>query len=212
MRSLRRRVTLTVLGLIAVLLLVVGVAVDLALGIQLRRDLHDRMVTTADRGTTLSKAGTPPAALLNQLAGGNIRIRIITPDGASYGDPAIDPNTTAGQHPTLPPPPPPTDDLRPPSSKPPPPDATSTVMVRNLPGHPAHARDRLVRLSDARGPRFGQRRTRIAGRAGPGPRPPGRSHLPPPRTRRSLPTHPAHHHPRPTPPQRSNQPGYCVAP
>lgn len=132
--SLRRRVTLTVLGLIAVLLLVVGVAVDLALGVQLRRDVHDRLVTTADRATALSKAGTPPAALVNQLAGGNIRIRLIAPGGTSYGDPAIAPNTTAGQHPAPPPPPPPADDLRPPPPKPPRPDATSTVMVRNLPG------------------------------------------------------------------------------
>jgi hypothetical protein len=40
--SLRRRVTRTVLAVIAVLLLVVGVAIDLALGVQLRRDVHDR--------------------------------------------------------------------------------------------------------------------------------------------------------------------------
>ncbi|MGH3852283.1 MAG: sensor histidine kinase [Pseudonocardiaceae bacterium] len=134
--SLRRRVTLSVLGLIAVLLLVVGVAIDLALGVQLRRDVHDRLVTTADRATALSKVGTPPAALVTQLAGGNIRIRLITPDGGSYGDPAIDPNTTAGPHPALPPPPPPGDDPRrpPPPPKPPRPDATSTVVVRNLPG------------------------------------------------------------------------------
>jgi two-component system, OmpR family, sensor kinase len=134
--SLRRRVTLTVLAVIAVLLLVVGVAIDLALGVQLRRDVHDRLVATADRATALSQAGVSPAALVGQLVGGTIRVRIITPDGTSYGDPAIDPNTTAGQHPAPPPPPPPSPrpgHPRPPPPPRPPPDATSTVLTHQLP-------------------------------------------------------------------------------
>jgi two-component system OmpR family sensor kinase len=53
--SLRRRVTLTVLTVIAVLLLVVGITIDLALGVQLRRDVHDRLLATAP-----SRAGVSP--------------------------------------------------------------------------------------------------------------------------------------------------------
>jgi two-component system, OmpR family, sensor kinase len=129
--SLRRRVTLTVLALITLLLLVVGVTVDLALGAQLRRDLHDRLAATADRADRLSEVGMSPDALAAELTGGGIRVRIVASNGASYGDPAIDPNTTAGQHP--PPPPPRFGDPRPPRAPRPPPDATSTVVTHKLP-------------------------------------------------------------------------------
>lgn len=132
--SLRRRVTLTVLGLIAVLLLVVGVAVNLALGVQLQADLHERLVTAADRAVALTKGGTSPSALVNQLAGGNIRIRIITADGVSYGEAAIDPDTTADRQPPPPPPPPPPPGFPAPPRPAPPPHPTSTVVVRDLPG------------------------------------------------------------------------------
>jgi hypothetical protein len=61
--SLRRRVTRTVLAVIAVLLLVVGVAIDLALGVQLRRDVHDRR--TAPCGQDPHFAGTSVASSRN---------------------------------------------------------------------------------------------------------------------------------------------------
>jgi two-component system OmpR family sensor kinase len=131
--SLRRRVTVTVLALIAALLLVVGVAVDLALEAQLRRDLHDRLVAATDRAVRLSEAGMSPEALAAELTGGGIRVRIVASNGASYGDPAIDPNTTAGPHPPPLPPPPRPGDPRPPRAPRPPPDATSTVVTQKLP-------------------------------------------------------------------------------
>jgi hypothetical protein len=139
--SLRRRVTLAVLGPLAVLLVVVCVAVDLLLGVQVRRDLHDRLVATADRADALDKAGVSQDALVGQLAGGTIRVRLITPSGATYGDP----DTTDGGLPALPPPPPPHPPVGGPPRRPPhpPPDGTATAVT-----HPLPDGGRLIMVAD----------------------------------------------------------------
>lgn len=153
--SLQRRVTIIVLGLLAVLLLILGVTIDVTLGVQARRNLHDRLVAATARADALAAAHTPPAQLAAELTGGSVRALLITTDGATYGDPGISPYATAG--PTVPPPPPPRPPLPPPFGgppppppppppghrPPPPPDATATVVV-----HPLPAGGRVILVAD----------------------------------------------------------------
>ena len=156
--SLQHRVTLMVVGLLAVLLLILGVTIDVTLGVQARRNLHDRLVAATSRADALAAVHTPPAQLAAELNGGSVRALLVTADGATYGDPAISPDTTAGPTvpappppphrpwlppvlggpppPEGPPPPPPPDGPPPPPPghpPPPPPDATATVVVHQLP-------------------------------------------------------------------------------
>jgi two-component system OmpR family sensor kinase len=161
--SLRRRVILMVLGLLTVLLLVLGVAIDVLVGSQARRDLHDRLMATAARADALAAANTPPERLVAQLGGGGIRALLITPDGTSYGDRAISAETTTGAT-DLPPPPapppwgPPPAQWGPPPSPPPwelpppppwgppppaPPDATAAVIV-----HPLSTGGKVILVAD----------------------------------------------------------------
>ena len=151
--SLRRRVIVMVLGLLAVLLLVLGVTVDVLLGVQVRRDLHDRLMATAARADALAAANTPPDRLVAQLGGGGVRALLIAPDGTSYGDRAIKPDTVTGPtvpppHPPPPPggpppPPPPWGPPPPPPPKNPPPDATATAIV-----HPLKSGGRVILVAD----------------------------------------------------------------
>jgi len=149
--SLHRRVALMVLGVLGVLLVVLGLTIDLLLGAQTRRDLHDRLMATAARADALAAANVPPDPLVAQLEGGGIRALLVGADGNTYGDHAIRADTTSG--PTEPPPPPlppgwptpppgwppsppgwPTPPGWPPPPPPPggPPDATATVVVHPL--------------------------------------------------------------------------------
>lgn len=159
--SLRRRVTMIVLGLLAALLLGLGVTVDALLGVQTRHDLHDRLMATAARANALAAAHTPPDQLVAQLGGGGIRALLITADGKTYGDHAIRPDTVTGS--TVPPPPPPPPWGAPlggpppplggpppppprwgrPPPPPPPPDATATAIV-----HPLRTGGRVILVAD----------------------------------------------------------------
>lgn len=87
--SLRRRVTVTVLGLFALLLILIGIAVDIALGAQLRRDLDTRLADRAERAVSLAESGTAPEDMVATLNGPGIRVRLTTADGRVYGDPGI---------------------------------------------------------------------------------------------------------------------------
>lgn len=89
--SLRRRATLAVLGLFALLLVVVGVSVDLALGAQLRSELDTRLADRADRAQSFTAAGVAPSDLPILLGGRDIRVRVTTGDGAVHGDPGLVP-------------------------------------------------------------------------------------------------------------------------
>jgi two-component system, OmpR family, sensor kinase len=152
--SLRRRVIVMVLGLLTALLLVLGVAIDVLVGSQARRDLHDRLMATAARADALAAANTPPERLVAQLAGGGIRALLITPDGTSYGDRAISPDTTAGATEPPPPAPPPWGPPPPPwgppppppppwGPPPPPPDATAAAIV-----HPLNTGGKVILVAD----------------------------------------------------------------
>ena len=164
--SLRWRLIIMVLGLLTVLLVGLGVTIDVLSGWQVHRDLHDRLMATAARADALTAANTPPERLVTQLNGGSIRALLVTPNGTSYGDPAISPDTTAGPTEALPPPPPawgpppppppgwglpppppwgpPPPPLPPPPLPPPPEDeGTATVVV-----HPLSTGGRVILVAD----------------------------------------------------------------
>lgn len=100
--SLQRRVTLVVLALLAVLLVVLGVTIDVTMGVLNRRNLHDRLLAATSRADALSAAHTSPDLLAAELNGGGIRALVVTADGAAYGDRGISPDSAAG--PVEPPP------------------------------------------------------------------------------------------------------------
>ncbi|KQR99642.1 hypothetical protein ASG12_02255 [Williamsia sp. Leaf354] len=100
--SLRRRVLVLVVLLFAVLLTLVGVAIDIALGHQLRSDLSARLTDRADRSTTLVAEGYSPQQLANALQGDAIRVRVTTSDGEVYGGPGPFPDAGAGDVPVPP--------------------------------------------------------------------------------------------------------------
>jgi signal transduction histidine kinase len=137
-------VLIGVLGLLAVLLVLLGITIDVLIGAQARRDLHDRVLASAARADALAVAGTPPAQLAAELNGGGIRARLITADGATYGDPGVPLDLPDGS-PALPPPPappppaplpggpPPPGGPSPPRPPGPPRDATATVLTHPLP-------------------------------------------------------------------------------
>lgn len=134
--SLSRRVIVTVLGLLTVLLLLLGVTIDLLIGAQTQRDLHDRVMASASRADALNAAGTPPTQIAAELNGGGIRALLVTADGATYGDPAVSPDLPTGSiEPPAPPGPPPPPPGGPNPPKPPrgPRDGTATVITHPLP-------------------------------------------------------------------------------
>ncbi len=131
--SLQRRVVLLVVALLAGLLVVLGVTVDVSLGLQARRNLHDRLMAATSRADALVAAHTSPELLAAQLNGGSVRALLVTADGSAYGDRSISPATTAGL--VVP---------APPGYPPPlPPDATATAVV-----HPLPDGSRLILVAD----------------------------------------------------------------
>lgn len=115
--SLQRRVMLLVVALLAVLLAVLGVTVDVSLGLQARRNLHDRLLAATSRADALVAAHTAPDLLAAQLNGGSVRALVVMADGVTYGDPGISPDTKAGS--VVPPPGFPPPHARPPGPMPP---------------------------------------------------------------------------------------------
>ncbi|MDT5223627.1 MAG: two-component system, OmpR family, sensor kinase [Mycobacterium sp.] len=148
--SLQRRVMVLVVALLAVLLLVLGATVDFSLGMQARRNLHDRLLAATSRADALVAAHTAPDQMAAQLNGGSVRALVVMADGATYGDSGISPDTKAGSmvpppgfphphgHPPGPLPippsgPPPGPPMLPPPPPGIPPDGTATVVVHPLP-------------------------------------------------------------------------------
>ncbi|OBA76672.1 hypothetical protein A5641_21085 [Mycobacterium sp. 1554424.7] len=104
--SLRRRVVIVVVGLLAVLLVMLGVVIDVAVRSQAQRSLNDRLLAATSRADALAQARTPPQQIAAQLNGGSVRALVVTADGAAYGDPAINPETAGAFIPPPGPPPP----------------------------------------------------------------------------------------------------------
>lgn len=160
--SLQRRVTVVVVGLLAIVLVVLGAVIDLSLRAQARRNLNDRLLAATSRADALAIARTPPDQIAAQLNGGSVRALVVAAGGATYGDPAISPDGIGGAvvPPVGPPPPPgyppfgppppgyplPGYPPPPPGYPPPPPappDATATEVVHPLPNG-----DRLILVAD----------------------------------------------------------------
>lgn len=140
--SLQRRVVVVVIGLLAALLVVLGVVIDVSLRAQANRNLNDRLLAATSRADALAQAHTPPQQIAAQLNGGVVRALVITADGTAYGDPAISPDPSVGAF--VPPPPPPPPGYPPfgappgyppppPGGPPGPPAATATELVHPLP-------------------------------------------------------------------------------
>lgn len=85
--SLRWRVVVAVTVAFAVLLVVVGFAVDVALGQRLRSDLSARVTDRADRAPSLLSEGYQGQDLVTALQGDSIRVRLQTSDGTVYQTP-----------------------------------------------------------------------------------------------------------------------------
>jgi signal transduction histidine kinase len=117
-----------VVGLLAVLMLAVGVVINITLERLESRSLHERLAAATARADALVALRISPDQLADQLNGGIVAALVVTENGASYGDPAIEPDATTGS--SLPPPP-----LEP--------DDTATVLV-----HPLATGGRVILVAD----------------------------------------------------------------
>ncbi|MEB3032201.1 sensor histidine kinase [[Mycobacterium] nativiensis] len=126
--SLRRRLTVTVLALLALLMSTMGFGINTTLTALANRSLHERLSVATERADALVAMGASAEQLAEQLNGGVVSALVVTADGTSYGDPAIEPDATTGSR--LPPPP-----LEP--------DETATVLV-----HPLADGGRVILVAD----------------------------------------------------------------
>ncbi|GAA4924876.1 HAMP domain-containing protein [Actinomycetospora succinea] len=90
-RSLRFRVTALVLLVVALALVVIGVAVDLSLDAQLRRDQQSRLDDRAARAGLLVASGTTGASLVDAVDGQGIRAVLLDASGRRVVGPTDDP-------------------------------------------------------------------------------------------------------------------------
>jgi two-component system OmpR family sensor kinase len=84
--SLRRRVTIATVGVIAALLVVLSGVIDRLVDVQLNHDLEARLADGIARASNLVEAGVGPAEIVNQLQGQTTRVQLVSPDGVRYGD------------------------------------------------------------------------------------------------------------------------------
>jgi two-component system OmpR family sensor kinase len=89
--SLRRRVTLAVIGLIAALLVVVGIAFDVVFGARLTDDLDDELADLFYDAPAMVEAGMSPQELVGVLHAPDFRVQVVSADGTVYGDPELVP-------------------------------------------------------------------------------------------------------------------------
>ncbi|WP_028923591.1 sensor histidine kinase [Pseudonocardia acaciae] len=83
--SLRRRVILYSLAVLAVVLLLVGALSLVFVGVQSRADLAAGLATRAAQADQLARQGTPPATIVERLAGPAVRVGLVGADGTVYG-------------------------------------------------------------------------------------------------------------------------------
>lgn len=93
--SLRRRVVLSVLGLLLILLTALGLIMNWMLGTQLRADVQQRLLDRAQFAQVLTTQNLPTQSFVDQLAGQGITARFTTGQQTVIGR----------DNPTLPPPP-----------------------------------------------------------------------------------------------------------
>ena len=126
--SLWRRLTATVVALMAALMLTVGIVINVTLERLANRSLHERLAIATARADALVALHISAEQLADQLNGGVVGALVVTADGASYGDPAIEPDATTGSNVSRPP-------LEP--------DDTATVLV-----HPLADGGRVILVAD----------------------------------------------------------------
>jgi two-component system OmpR family sensor kinase len=76
--SLRRRVMLSVLGLLIIVLTTLGLIMNWVLGTQLRADVQQRLIDRAQLAQVLADQNLPPQSFLDQLAGQGITAQLTT--------------------------------------------------------------------------------------------------------------------------------------
>lgn len=126
--SLRRRLTVMVLALLAVLMVAMGLVINTTLTAVSEHTLHERLAAATNRADSLVALGISAEQVAEQLNGGIISALVVTADGESYGDPTIEPDTTTGSKIAAPP-------LEP--------DETATVLV-----HPLAGGGRVILVAD----------------------------------------------------------------
>jgi len=126
--SLRRRLTVMVLALLVMLMLAMGLVINATLTALAARSVHERLAVATARADSLVALGISAEQMSEQLNGGIIAALVVTADGTSYGDPAIEPDATTGSKIPAPP-------LEP--------DDTATVLV-----HPLANGDRVILVAD----------------------------------------------------------------
>lgn len=126
--SLRRRLTVMVLALLVMLMLAMGLVINATLTALATRSVHERLAAATARADSLGALGISAEQMSEQLNGGIIAALVVTADGTSYGDPAIEPDATTGSKIPAPP-------LEP--------DDTATVLV-----HPLANGDRVILVAD----------------------------------------------------------------
>ncbi len=84
-KSLRRRVTWSSIGVLAVALVLVLVSADIAFGTQSRRELRNGLAERARLATRLAQDGVPPRELLRQVQTPDVQVLLVTPGGEVYG-------------------------------------------------------------------------------------------------------------------------------
>lgn len=126
--SLRRRLTVMVLALLAVLMLTMGLVINATLTALENHSLHERLALATQRADSLVALGISPEQLAEQLNGGIISALVVVADGSSFGDPSIEPDATTGSR------------IAPPPLEP---DETATVLV-----HPLADGGRVILVAD----------------------------------------------------------------
>lgn len=86
--SLRRRVTVLVLVVLASALLVSGIVVDAVFGVQSDRNLSALLDGRAQLARQLARQGVAPAALIRRVETEGVQARLVLADGTTIGDAA----------------------------------------------------------------------------------------------------------------------------
>ncbi|OZM71231.1 two-component sensor histidine kinase [Amycolatopsis antarctica] len=84
--SLRRRVTVTVFAVLAVVLVALVVVVTLLFGRLAERNINAALGDRVQLAQQLARAGTGPATMVRRLDGRGVRARLETVDGQRFGD------------------------------------------------------------------------------------------------------------------------------
>ena len=95
--SLRRRVTLTALAVLAVVLTATGLVVNAVFQAQAERSLNTLLNGRAQLAQQLAREGVAPAVLVRRIDADGLRVTLTLRNGQQFGEPATEPNDRARQ-------------------------------------------------------------------------------------------------------------------